>query len=380
MAKRDYYEVLGIEKSASADDIKRAYRRLAIKYHPDKNPGDKEAENKFKECAEAYEVLSDTDKRKQYDQYGHEGLRGAGMHDFSRMNVEDIFSMFGFEDFFGSVFGGGGRGGRRSAGREGPSRGYDLETAVELTLNEIAKGTEKTIQFTRQDICAECNGNGSAKDSHPGRCPTCNGSGQVAKGGGFFQMVSTCRQCGGTGQIITNPCKKCKGTGRIPKKRTVNIKVPPGVHEGQGIRVAGEGEPGRLGGPHGDLYCYVKLKPHEFFERSGNDLHVVVPISFTQATLGTTIDVPTLDGTRKLKIPAGTQYGKTLRIEGQGLPDIRTHRTGDLFVQIFIETPTKLNTEQQDLLRKFAETENKSVSPKSTGFFEKLKNHFGENR
>ena len=380
MAKRDYYEVLGVEKNASADDIKRAYRRLAIKYHPDKNQGDKEAENKFKECAEAYEVLSDADKRKQYDQFGHEGLRGAGMHDFSRMNVEDIFSMFGFEDFFGSVFGGGGGRGRRSAGREGPSRGYDLETAVELTLQEISKGTEKTIQFTRQDICAECNGNGSAKGSKPSRCPACNGSGQVARGGGFFQMVSSCRQCGGTGQIISDPCKKCKGTGRIPKRRTVNIKVPAGVHEGQGIRVAGEGEPGRLGGPHGDLYCYVKVKPHDFFERSGNDLHVVVPISFTQAALGTTIDVPTLEGTRKLKIPAGTQYGKTLRIEGQGLPDIRTHRTGDLFVQIFIETPTKLNSEQQDLLRKFAETENKSVSPKSTGFFEKLKNHFGENR
>lgn len=380
MAKRDYYEVLGVEKSATADDIKRAYRRLAIKYHPDKNQGDKEAESKFKECAEAYEVLSDADKRKQYDQFGHEGLRGSGMHDFSRMNVEDIFSMFGFEDFFGSVFGGGGRGGRRSTSREGSSRGYDLETAVELTLQEISKGTEKTIQFTRQDICSECSGSGSAKGSQPGRCPSCNGTGQVARGGGFFQMVSTCRQCGGTGQIITNPCKKCKGNGRIPKKRTINIKVPAGVHEGQGIRVAGEGEPGRLGGPHGDLYCYVKVKPHDFFERSGNDLHVVVPISFTQATLGTTIDVPTLDGTRKLKIPAGTQYGRTLRIEGQGLPDIGTHRTGDLFVQIFIETPTKLNSEQQELLRKFAETESKSVSPKSTGFFEKLKNHFGENR
>jgi|WetSurMetagenome_2_1015567.scaffolds.fasta_scaffold207317_2 molecular chaperone DnaJ len=379
MAKRDYYEVLGVDKNASADDIKRAYRRLAIKYHPDKNQGDKEAENKFKECAEAYEVLSDADKRKQYDQYGHEGLRGSGMHDFSRMNVEDIFSMFGFEDFFGSVFGG--HGGRRSGSRPGgPTRGYDLETTVELTLQEIAQGAEKTIQFTRQDLCIECNGSGSAKGSKPGRCPTCNGSGQVSRGGGFFQMVSTCRQCGGTGQIITDPCKKCKGSGRIPKKRTLNIKVPAGVHEGQGIRVAGEGEPGRDGGPQGDLFCYVRVKPHEFFERSGNDLSVVVPISFTQAALGATIDVPALDGTRKLKIPAGTQYGKTLRIESQGLPDLRTHRTGDLYVQIFIETPTKLNSEQQDLLRKFAETENKSVSPKSTGFFEKLKNHFGENR
>jgi molecular chaperone DnaJ len=381
MDKRDYYQVLGVDKNASPDDIKRAYRRLAIKYHPDKNPGDKEAEEKFKECAEAYEVLSDPEKRKQYDQFGHEGLRGSGMHDYSKMRWQDIGSifedMFGSDDFFSSIFGGYGR---RAGTRSGPSRGYDLETTVELTLQEIAKGTEKTIQFTRQDTCPECNGTGSAKGSKPIKCPTCNGSGQVARGGGFFQMVSSCRQCGGTGQIISDPCKKCKGSGRIPKRRTVNIKVPPGVHEGQGIRVAGEGEPGRGGGPNGDLYCYVRVKPHEFFERSGNDLSVAVPVSFTQATLGTTIEVPTLDGKRKLKIPAGTQYGRTLRIEGQGLPDIRTHRTGDLYVQILIETPTKLNSEQQDLLRKFAETENKNFSPKTTSFFEKLKKHFGENK
>ena len=250
MAKRDYYEVLGVGKNASADDIKRAYRRMAMKYHPDKNPDDKQAEAKFKECAEAYEVLSDADKRQRYNQFGHEGLRGAGMHDFSRMNVEDIFSMFGFDDLFGGIFGGRSR---RSGQRAGPTRGYDLETAVELTLNDIAKGTEKTIEFTRQDICGECNGNGCAKGSKPGRCSTCGGTGQIARGGGFFQMVSTCRQCGGSGQVITNPCKKCRGTGRVPKKRTVNIKIPAGVREGQGIRVASEGEPGRNGGPRGRL-------------------------------------------------------------------------------------------------------------------------------
>ena len=376
MAKRDYYEVLGVDKKASADEIKRAYRRMAIKYHPDKNPGDKEAEAKFKECAEAYEVLSDTEKRQRYDQFGHEGLRGAGMHDFSRMNVEDIFSMFGFEDFFGGIFGG--RGGRRSGVRAGPSRGYDLETAVELTLEDVAKGTEKIIEFTRQDTCGECNGSGSTKGSSPGKCPTCNGTGQVARGGGFFQMVSTCRQCGGSGQIITNPCKKCKGTGRIPKKRKVNIKIPAGVHEGQGIRVSGEGEPGRNNGPRGDLYCYVRIKPHEFLERDGNNLIAIIPISFTQAALGTTIDVPSLNGKRSLKIPPGTQYGNIFRIKGQGLPDIRTHSTGDQLVQVIIETPTKLNTEQQELLRQFAQTENKRVSPKSTSFFEKLKKHFGD--
>jgi len=376
MAKRDYYEVLGVGKNASADDIKRSYRRMAMKYHPDKNPGDKKAEAKFKECAEAYEVLSDTEKRQRYDQFGHEGLRGAGMHDFSRMNVEDIFSMFGFEDFFSGIFGGR----RRSSRRAGPTRGYDLETAVELTLNDIAKGAEKTIEFTHQDICDECNGNGCARGSKPGRCPTCGGSGQVARGGGFFQMVSTCRQCGGSGQVITNPCKKCKGRGRVPKKRVVNIKIPAGVHEGQGIRVAGEGEPGRGGGPKGDLYCYVRIKPHEFLQRDGNDLIAVVPISFTQAVLGTTIDVPSLNGTQGLKIPPGTQYGSVFRIKGQGLPNIRTRRTGDQLVQITIETPVKLNAKQKELLREFAKSENKNVSPQSKRFFEKLKKHFGNLR
>ena len=376
MAKRDYYEVLGVSKNASADEIKRAYRRMAMKYHPDKNPDDKEAEAKFKECAEAYEVLSDADKRRRYDQFGHEGLRGAGLHDFSRMNLEDIFSMFGFDDFFSGIFGGRSR---KSTRRAGPTRGYDLETSVVLTLNDIAQGAEKTIEFTRQDICPECNGNGSAKGTAPARCSTCGGSGQVARGGGFFQMVSTCRQCGGSGQVITNPCKKCKGTGRVPKKRTVNIKIPAGVHEGQGIRVASEGEPGRGGGPKGDLYCYVRIKPHEFLQRDGNDLIAVVPISFTQAALGTTIDVPSLNGTKGLKIPPGTQYGSIFRIRGQGLPDVRTGRIGDQLVQITIETPVKLNAKQHQLLTEFAETENKTIFPNSKRFLEKLKKYFGGN-
>ena len=374
MAKRDYYQVLGVEKTATPDEIKRAYRRMAIKYHPDKNPGNKEAEAKFKECAEAYEVLSDAEKRKQYDQYGHEGLRGTGMHDFSRMNVEDIFSMFGFDDFFGSVFGGGGR---RAGRRGGPVRGYDLETGVELTLDEVAHGAEKTIEFTRQDRCPECNGSGAAPGTQPVRCPVCGGTGQVAKGGGFFQMVSTCPQCQGTGQVVTNPCPKCQGSGRVPKRRTVTIKIPAGVHEGQGIRVAGEGEPGRDGGPNGDLYCYVRIRPHEFLERDGNNLVAVVPISFTQAALGATIDVPSLNGTRQLKVPPGTQYGSLFRIRGQGLPDVRTGRTGDQIVQVAIETPANLNERQEQLLREFAQTENKNVSPRSQNFFERLKRHFG---
>jgi len=380
MAKRDYYEVLGVSKNTSADEIKRAYRRMAMKYHPDKNPNNKEAETKFKECAEAYEVLSDAEKRQRYDQFGHEGLRGIGMRDYSHMRWQDIGSIFegisGFDDFFGDIFG------ARSAraGRAGPSRGYDLETSVELTLNDIAKGVEKTIEFTRQDICPECSGTACARGTAPGQCPSCGGSGQVARGGGFFQMVSTCRQCGGSGQIITNPCKKCKGTGREPKKRIVNIKVPAGVHEGQGIRVASEGEPGRGGGPRGDLYCYVRVKPHEFLHRDGNNVVAVVPISFTEAALGATIDVPSLDCTKRLKIPSGTQYGSIFKIKGQGLPDVRTGRCGDQLVQVTIETPAKLNTKQQELLREFAKTEDKSVYPQSKRFFEKLKKYFGNNR
>ena len=363
-------------KDASNDDIKRAYRRLAMKYHPDKNPNNKEAESKFKQCAEAYEVLSDTEKRRQYDQFGHEGLRGMGMHDFSRMNFDDIFSMFGFDDFFGGIFG---SRGRSTARRAGSARGYDLETTVELTLNDVAKGTEKTIEFTRQDICTDCGGSGCAKGTSPGRCPSCGGTGQLARGGGFFQMVSTCPNCRGSGQVITSPCKKCKGSGRVPKKRVVDIKIPAGVHEGQGIRVANEGEPGRGGGPKGDLYCYVRLKPHEFLQRDGNHLIAVVPISFTQATLGTVIDVPSLNGTKGLKIPPGTQYGSVFRIKGQGLPDMRTGRTGDQLVQVTIETPTKLNAKQEELLREFAKTEDKTISPKSKSFFEKLKKNFGGN-
>ena len=309
MVKRDYYEVLGVNKGASADDIKRAYRRLAMKYHPDKNSGDKEAEGKFKECAEAYEVLSDSAKRQKYDQFGHDGLRGMGMRDYSHMKWQDVGSIF--EDIlsgggFGDIFGA--RGGRSSA-RRGPSRGYDLETSVDLTLSDIAKGVKKTIEFTRKDLCDECNGSGSAKGSSPGKCPTCAGSGQVAQAGmgGFFQMVSTCPKCRGAGQVITNPCKKCRGSGRVPKKRVVEIKIPAGVHEGQGVRVSGEGEPGAAGGPRGDLYCYVRIMEHPFLHREGSNLIALVPISFTQAALGSLVEVPSLNGTKSYTVPGAWQ-------------------------------------------------------------------------
>ena len=376
MAKRDYYEVLGVDKKAGADDIKRAYRRLAIKYHPDKNPGDKGAEAKFKECAEAYEVLSDPDKRGRYDQFGHAGLQGAGVHDFSRMNVEDIFGALNIEDLFGDLFGFS-RQSRRSA-RTGPRQGYDLETVVQLTLNEVAVGTEKSIEFTRQDICEDCGGGGSAKGSSPSKCSSCGGGGQVAQSGlgGFFQMVSTCPACKGRGTVITSPCKKCRGSGRVPKKRLVTVKIPAGVHEGQSVRVGGEGEPGFNGGPRGDLYCYVKIKEHPFLERQGTNLIAVVPVGFTQAALGGAIEVPSLTGMRELKIPAGSQSGDVFRIKDQGLPDIRTRRNGDELVQIIVEIPKKLNSEQEELLRKFAATEDKTVLPQSKGFFEKLKQYF----
>ena len=375
--KRDYYEVLGVEKGASADDIKRAYRRQAIKFHPDKNPGDKEAEAKFKECAEAYEVLSDGDKRKQYDQFGHEGLRSSGVHDYSHMKVDDIFSMFGFEDMFGDLFGGGRR---RSTRPGGPTKGFDLETTVELSLEEVSNGTEKTIEFTRQDACTACNGSGAAQGTKPAKCPTCGGTGQVAQGGGFFQMITTCPRCHGAGQVITDPCKTCRGSGKIPHKRVVTIKIPAGVHEGQGIRVAGEGEPGKFNGPRGDLYCYVRVKQHPFLQRDGNDLICVIPVSFTQAALGATIDVPSLSGKKQLKIVSGTQHGDVFRIRGQGLPDMRTGRSGDELIQVLIEIPKKLNSKQEQLLRDFAAMEDKTVMPQSTGFFEKLKKYFGNGK
>lgn len=377
MAKRDYYEVLGTQRNASADDIKRAYRRLAIKYHPDKNPGDKEAEAKFKECAEAYEVLSDPEKRKRYDQFGHDGLRGFGVHDYSHMNVNDIGDIFGdmFGDIFGDIFGGR-RGGR--ARQQRATRGYDLETVVQLTLEEVATGAEKTIEFTRQDTCGECTGTGVAKGKQPSKCGTCGGAGQVQRAGlgGFFQMVSTCPQCRGTGQVITDPCKKCKGVGQVPKKRKLSVKIPAGVHEGQGIRVSGEGEPGKLGGPRGDLYCYVRIKEHPFLMRDGANLVVTVPLSFTQMTLGATIDVPTLEGTKQLKIPAGSQHGSILRIRGNGLPEVRTNQQGDLLVQLSVAIPKKLSEKQQELLREYAKTEEIDVNPESKSFFDKIKEHF----
>jgi len=369
--KRDYYEVLQVTRTSDDDEIKRSYRKLAMKYHPDRNPGDAQAEVTFKECAEAYEVLSDPQKRARYDQYGHQGVQGQA-HDFSGMDVGDIFSMF--NDIFGG-FGGGGGG--RQAGPAGnrPTRGFDLETQVELTLAEVALGAEKTIEFEKQDICDVCLGSGAKKGSGPVTCPTCQGQGRVAQAGfgGMFRMVTACPQCRGRGQVIKDKCNNCAGSGRVARKRTVTVRIPAGVHEGQAVRIAGEGEPGENGGPAGDLHCYINVKEHPVFTRHGNDIVCQVPISFTQAALGAQIEVPTLKQNEMIDVPAGTQHGEVFKIKGRGLPDVRSHRSGDEIVQIVIEIPKKLNEKQKQLLREFADTEDSMPMPQKKGFWEKLK-------
>ncbi|MCY2953009.1 MAG: molecular chaperone DnaJ [Planctomycetota bacterium] len=369
--KRDYYEVLGVSRTVDAEEIKRAYRKLAMKYHPDRADGDKTAaETKFKEGAEAYEVLADPEKRQRYDQYGHAGV--SGHHDFSHMDVSDIFSMF--DDIFAGLGGspfGGRRGGRGSTSH----RGFDLETQVELTLGEVGKGCEKTIEFERQDVCDICRGSGAKAGSSPVMCPQCGGQGRVAQQGfgGMFRMVTTCPGCRGRGAVIRDHCSACGGTGRQVRKRTVRIQIPPGVHEGQAVRVAGEGEPGSGGGGNGDLHCCIAVKEHPLFSRHNNDLVCQVPVSFTQAALGAMIEVPTLDGQNELEINAGTQHGEVFKLKGKGLPDLRSKRSGDLLVQILVEVPRKLTDKQRQWLREFAATEDASVMPQRKSFLEKLK-------
>jgi molecular chaperone DnaJ len=368
--KRDYYEVLGVAKTANGDEIKRAYRRLAMKYHPDRINGDKtEAELKFKECSEAYEVLGDDNKRKRYDQFGFQGV--TGQHDFSHMDVTDIFSMF--DEIFGGAFGGA-RGQTRGRQR-GPARGYDLETRVELTLAEVAGGADKTLEFERQDRCETCAGTGAKQGTHPVTCVQCGGQGRVAQQGfgGMFRMVVACPNCQGRGTVVRDHCPTCAGTGRQLRKRAVVVKIPAGVHDGQAVRVTGEGEPGDAGAPSGDLHVYITVKEHPIFSRHNNDLVCQVPISFTEAALGATIDVPTLKGSEPLEIPAGTQYGEVFKLKGKGLPDVRSYRTGDELVQIVIQVPRKLNDRQRTLLRELAAGEDARVKQERKGFLDKLK-------
>ncbi len=371
--KRDYYEILSVERTASSDEIKRSYRRLAMKYHPDRNPDDAQAETRFKECSEAYEVLSDADRRGRYDQYGHEGLRGAGMHDFSRMNSGDIFSMFA--DIFGQM-GGMGGGARGGAGQ----RGYDLETQVDITLHDVATGVDQEVEFTRQDHCPTCSGSGAKPGTKPKPCVTCGGHGRVRVGGGFFQMVQTCPDCRGKGSTISEHCSDCRGSGRKPKKRVLHVKIPAGIHDGQVIRVTGEGEPGSPGSPdsagggmRGDLHVIVHVEEDKFFKREEDDLHLQLPVSFALAALGGKHTAPTLDGEMDIKLKPGTQHGEELRFPGKGVPNLRSQRRGDLVVSIMIEIPRKLDKKQAQLLREYAETEDVEVMPESKGFWERFR-------
>ncbi|KPK80494.1 MAG: hypothetical protein AMJ81_12030 [Phycisphaerae bacterium SM23_33] len=371
--KRDYYEVLGVARGASPDEIKRAYRKLALKYHPDSYKGDKaEGEAKFKELAEAYEVLSDNVKRQRYDRFGHEGLRGVGVHDYSSMGFGDIFSMF--EDIFGGM-GFGGR--RRTAAAE---RGYDLETEVELTLEQVATGVDQTLEFERMDLCDTCAGSGAKPGSSPKRCGTCGGHGQVQQQVesllGLSVRIVTCPRCQGKGSLVDDPCKDCRGSGRRKKKRVLTVHIPPGVHDGQVVRMRGEGEPGQAGTSRGDLHCYVRVGPHPLLSRHGNDLVCQVPIGFAQAALGARIQVPTLSGMEEIKIPPGTQNADIVTLSRRGLPSPRTGRRGDLHVQLFVEIPKKLTQKQRELLSAYAQTEETNVSPQRKSFFEKLKEYF----
>ncbi|MCD6459624.1 molecular chaperone DnaJ [bacterium] len=379
MDKRDYYEVLGVDKSASDADIKRAYRKLAVKYHPDKNPGDKQAEAKFKEAAEAYEILSDKEKRKRYDQFGHQGVdsqfgqAGFQWSDFSHFSD--------FEDILGDMFGGGifgdMFGARRSSRRSrGGIPGNDLQYNLQISFLEAAKGCVKEISFKKPAKCPDCNGEGVAPGKSKTTCPQCGGAGQVRYSQGFFAINRTCDKCHGTGKIITDPCRKCGGIGRISKNVRVSVTIPAGIENGVKIRINGQGEDGIQGGPPGNLYVAIRVKPHEFFKRQGNDIICEVPVNFPKAALGGEVEVPTLDGKIKLKIPAGTQSGKIFRIKKKGLPDLRGYSHGNLNIRVVVETPTKLSSEQKQLLQKFAEISGEDVYPMMSSFFSKAKNFF----
>lgn len=368
MAKRDYYDVLGIHKNASDTEIKKAYRKLAVKYHPDKNPGDKEAEESFKEISEAYEVLGDPQKRATYDQFGHTmGPEGVGgFRDFGfGGGFGDIF-----EDVFGDFFGGGGA--RRSRGQ----RGADLRYNLDISFEEAAFGMETNIKVPSSKECIRCSGTG-AKDGNMSTCSMCQGSGQVRMQQGFFTISKTCGQCMGRGSVIVESCRECGGRGRVEMTKTLSIKVPPGVETGMKLKLSGEGEPGTMGSPSGDLYVVIRVKEHPFFIREGNDIICEIPVSFTQAALGDEIEVPTLEGKVRMKVAPGTQPGKVMRIKGKGFPDPRGYRKGDQHVVINVEVPARLSERQKEILREFDRESGEEAHPIRKGFFTKVRELFG---
>ncbi len=371
MAKRDYYETLNVRRDASAEELKKAYRRLAMKYHPDRNPGDSEAEAQFKEAKEAYEILSDSQKRAAYDQFGHAGVNAtAGGGGFS---PGDAFSDI-FGDVFGDIFG---RGGRR--GRTHVYRGADLRYELPLDLEEAVFGESKQIDIPTLVECEECGGRGSAKGSSPETCGTCEGHGQVRMQQGFFSVQQTCPRCKGTGQVITNPCRKCQGQGRVHQTKTLSVKIPAGVDNGDRIRLTGEGEAGRNGGPPGDLYVEVRVRPHAIFERDATNLSCEIPISFVTATLGGSVDVPTLDGKVSLRIPPETQSGRIFRLRGKGVKSVRGGAVGDLYCRAVVETPVNLTAEQKELLKKFEASlgkGNSKHSPRARSWLDGVKKFF----
>ena len=384
--KRDYYEVLGVAKNASADEIKSAYRKLAMKYHPDRNPGDKAAEEKFKEAAEAYDVLRDADKRARYDQFGHAGMNGgAGGFGAGGMNMDDIFSMFG--DIFGGRGGGGGfggfggfedifGGGRRRADPNAPERGADMTMELEIDFDEALFGSERTIELSLPESCPECSGSGAARGSSRVTCPTCGGHGQVIGGGGFFQVRQTCPKCRGTGSVVEKPCGHCHGSGQVRTPRKITLRIPKGVDTGSRLRLGGKGAGGLRGGEPGDLFVILKVRDSAIFERDGIDLAVDVPVSPILAALGGTVDIPTPEGVAQLKIPAGTANGKLMRLRGKGVPDIRGGYTGDLVARIVVEVPQRLSGKQRGLLEDLAKSLDDSNFPGRRDFAYRLKTFY----
>ncbi len=372
--KRDYYEVLGVARGASDDELKKAYRRLAVQFHPDRNPGDKQAEERFKELNEAYQVLSDPEKRAKYERFGHaafqgpQGPGGFGGFDFSQ-GFEEVFSDI-FGDFFGT-----GRGRSRSRNRRGEDLRYDLE----IEFEEAARGTEKVIKFQRLTSCEACNGTRARGGTEGARaCPTCRGTGQVRTQQGFFSISTTCGQCRGEGAVIADPCPKCQGQGRVRKPVSLSVRIPPGVDNGSRLKLRNEGEAGLSGGQTGDLYVVVHVKEHPLFVRQDNDVVIEVPVSFPQAALGSEIDVPTLEGKIKLKVPAGTQSGKVFRLKGKGFADLHGYGSGDQLVRITVETPRRLSAKQRELLEEFARASGEDANhPMAKGFVDKLKEMFG---